>query len=252
MNIEKDIKPSDLNLSVLQASYDAQYETMDIEWREKNGYYKAKNIEEICKGRDFKNTLDVGSGDGSVLYWMDKSGFITGLYSLEISNSGIERIKKRSIKSLKEVKKFNGYSIPYPDKNFELVTCSHVMEHVEHPRLLLREIGRVSDFQCFEIPIDFSFFVDKKLNHFLAYGHVNIFTPSLFKFLLKSEGFDIIKEKFLFYPKETRKMVYKNPRTYWVNSLKNFVVESIPFLRKIKPNAYIVLCKKNKENLAIF
>ena len=78
---------------------------------------------------------------------------------------------------------------------FNMVYCSHVIEHVEHPRILLREIGRVSEFQVFEIPLDYSCDVNKKVQHFISYGHINIFTPALFKFLLLSEGFEIISEK---------------------------------------------------------
>ncbi len=72
--------------------------------------------------------------------------------------------------------------------------CSHVIEHVEHPRILLREIKRVSRYQVFEIPLDYAIGVDQSVERFLAYGHINIYTPSLFKFLLKSEGYEIIDE----------------------------------------------------------
>src|SRR5204863_6063089 len=61
---------------------------------------------------------------------------------------------------------------------------------------LLREMKRVSDFQVFEVPLDYSIAVDEKVKDFLSYGHINIFTPSLFKFLLKSEGYEILSEKF--------------------------------------------------------
>jgi len=53
---------------------------------------------------------------------------------------------------------------------------------------------RVSKFVTFEIPLDYSVGVDRKVKQYLSYGHINIFTPSTFKFLLKSEGYDIINE----------------------------------------------------------
>lgn len=73
--------------------------------------------------------------------------------------------------------------------------CSHVVEHVEHPRLLLRELKRVSEFQAFEIPLDYNAHIDRDVQQCLSYGHINIYTPSLFKFLLKSEGYEIVAEK---------------------------------------------------------
>jgi len=53
----------------------------------------------------------------------------------------------------------------------------------------------VSAFQVFEVPLDYAPEVDSRMNHFLSYGHINIYTPSLFRFLLRSEGFDILQER---------------------------------------------------------
>jgi ubiquinone/menaquinone biosynthesis C-methylase UbiE len=154
--------------------------------------------------------------------------------------------------SLKEVNKFDGYKIPYSDKSFDLAMCSHVLEHVEHPRLLLREIARVSNYQFFEVPIDFSFFVDKKIQHYLDYGHINIFTPALFKFLLKSEGFEVISEDFVFITKDQIRFAYKGkPLKIAVQILKNFIINLTPY-RKVKPSAYTVLCKHDGKGLNIF
>jgi ubiquinone/menaquinone biosynthesis C-methylase UbiE len=138
--------------------------------------------------------LECGAGEGSILKFLDASNSFSELYAVEISDSGIEQINKRSLNRLKEVKKFNGYEIPYADKQFDMAYCSHVIEHVEHPRILLRELKRVSNFQIFEIPLDYSIEVDEKVEHFLSYGHINIYTPSLFKFLIKSEGYQIVDE----------------------------------------------------------
>lgn len=127
--------------------------------------------------------------------------------------------------------------IRYYDKQFDMAYCSHVIEHVEHPRLLLREIKRVSEFQVFEIPLDYSIGVDENVEHFLSYGHINIFTPSLFKFLLKSEGYEIIDEVFTHTHREViRFNWYKNMKLE--RSLKrDLLLHLYPFrslLRRIK------------------
>src|SRR5690606_19044509 len=153
--------------------------------------------------------LDVGSGEGSVIELVSKNDKIHSITSLEISDSGIHKIKSKEIQKLNEIIRFDGYVIPL-DKKFNVATCSHVIEHVEHPRILLREIARVSEYQIFEIPIDFSFMVDKKVDYYLGYGHINIYTPSLFKFLLKSEGYEILFEDFIFYNKPSLKYRYQN------------------------------------------
>lgn len=233
-------------------TYNDQYNVEDNIWRDLGGKQKSKNIIELCKNKEFNNVLDVGSGDGAVLTYLDKNNFNKNIFSLEISDSGIKKIKNKNLKTLKEVVKFDGYNIPFEDKKFDLSTCSHVIEHVEHPRLLLREIARVSKNQFFEIPIDFSFFVDKKLNHYLKYGHINIFTPSLFKFLLKSEGFEIIEEKFIFTSNELINFQFKNNlKRLIIQKIKNLLV-SLTSLKKIKPSAYAVLCRHNGKPLQIF
>ena len=43
---------------------------------------------------------------------------------------------------------------------------------------------------------------NKKYKHFNSYGHINIYTPALFNFLLYTIGFDIIKRKYALYKKE--------------------------------------------------
>lgn len=225
----------------LKTTYDEQYNDTLKPWRELSAKDKVQNIVELTAGHKFEKVLEVGSGDGSILLWLDRLSFGQQLYSLEISTSGIEQIRKRDLPSLVEAKLFSGYEIPYPDDYFDLVICSHVIEHVEFPRLLLREIKRVSKRQVFEIPIDFSLNVDKKVNHFLSYGHINIYTPFLFRFLLKSEGFEIISDKSGFYTIENLKYQYKrNKRKLMVFRFKKLIYYVIPRLKDIKPQIYTV------------
>ena len=242
----------DASISTIKESYNGSYSNYDEQWRLEGGRNKALNIISLCESLNATNMLDVGSGDGAVLSWLSHEKFAPEIYALDISESGLTRIKEKNIPQLKEATLFDGYHIPYEDKRFELATCSHVLEHVEHPRLLLREIARVSDYQFFEIPIDFSFFVDQKLRHFLSYGHINIFTPSLFKFLIKSEGFEIVKEDFRFYSDAILKMTYPKGQKRLISRIKNTLVAAIPFLKHIKPNVYVVLCRKTESGLKVF
>lgn len=178
----------------LQSAYDEMYTDTMTQWRELGGKYKARNLVAVCRNQKFQKVLECGAGEGSVLKFLDEAHVFGELYAIEISGTGIAQIKKRNLPSLCEAKSFNGYEIPYPDKFFDLVYCSHVIEHVEHPRILLRELRRVSSYQAFEIPLDYSTRVDGSVRHFMEYGHINIYTPALFKFLLMSEGYEIAEE----------------------------------------------------------
>ncbi len=178
----------------LRASYDEAYVDGAEAWRALCGRYKARNLLRVCERAPMSRVLDCGAGDGSVLAAIDASGRAGELHALEISESGVERIRARNLRTLASARRFDGYAIPYADGTFDLAYCSHVLEHVEHPRVLLRELGRVSRFQAFEIPLDYSPAVDRAAEHLLSYGHINVYTPALFKFLLRSEGFELVAE----------------------------------------------------------
>lgn len=179
----------------VQASYDSQYQAGASEWRELGARDKAANILALCGSRRFPRVLDCGAGDGSILQRLHASQLFQEFTAIDISETGIEAIRARRLAKIKEVRKFDGYRIPFADRAFDLAVCSHVIEHVEHPRVLLREIRRVSTYQVFEVPLDYSIGVDRSTAHLLSYGHINVFTPSLFRFLLKSEGFEILDDR---------------------------------------------------------
>ena len=65
--------------------------------------------------------------------------------------------------------------------------------------------ARVSAYQAFEVPLDYSTAVDRQAAHLLSYGHINVFTPSLFRFLLKTEGYEILAEHLTQVPAEVRR-----------------------------------------------
>ncbi|MCE7041404.1 class I SAM-dependent methyltransferase [Dyadobacter sp. CY312] len=237
----------------IKETYSSQYDTESVEWRNIGAKHKAENIVSLAKHIDFKNVLEVGAGEGSILNWLSKWNFCSNLNCVEISESGIEMIKSKNIANLKDIILFDGYKIPYPDNHFDLVICSHVMEHVEHERILLREIKRVSKYQIFEVPIDFSFYVDKKLKHFLAYGHINIYTPALFRFLLKSENFKVLNDICYLYPDDVVRATYKNnKKVYYLTKIKHSVLRLFPYLLGIKPSSYAVLTSKEDKSLSIF
>ena len=94
---------------------------------------------EALAGGNLGSVIDVGSGDGAVLQELDRRGSATTIDAVEISASGIERINSRHLASLRSVKSFDGYTIPFPDKTFDTAIAIHVLEHVEHERLFLRK-----------------------------------------------------------------------------------------------------------------
>jgi len=250
--------------SNVKTAYDSFYEQHDEAWRMLGAKYKAQHIIDICTGHTFKRVLEVGAGDGSILKLLSDRNFAPEYHAVEISESGVEHIKSRNIKDLASVQVFDGYKLPFADTSFDLIILSHVLEHVEHERLLLRELRRVAKYSVIEVPRDYKAGVDDRLKHFLAYGHINMYTPTSLRYLLRTEGFEIVNDlTSMIEPEVTRFNAYvnqKKPKSAIKNlkiSAEYTVKNSLNKLFGKKmgeklANAYTVLCKPTAEQVKLF
>lgn len=231
----------------VKTAYDSFYQTHDEAWRMLGAKYKAHNIVDVCKGRTFTKVLEVGAGDGSILHYLDEWEFAPELHALEIAQSGVDLIKSRKLKHLKSAQAFDGYKIPFADNEFDLVILSHVLEHVEFERMLLRELKRVSKLQVIEVPKDHRYGMDTRMKHFLAYGHINMYTPSSLRFLLQSEGLQIIADKVsMIEPTVTKFNSFVNQKQQ-----KSFIKSvRIDLEYQIKKAAGFLFGKKKQEDFA--
>jgi SAM-dependent methyltransferase len=157
----------------------------DAEWRRIGAIPKVDNIIRLCADIPHASILEVGAGEGSVLNRLSETGFANDLYAIDISESGIECIKQRKIMSLRECKLYDGYTIPYDDNRFDLVVLSHVVEHLEYPRLLIREASRVGQHLFVEVPLEHTLKLPKDFA-FDRVGHINVYTPQTIRHLLQS------------------------------------------------------------------
>jgi hypothetical protein len=113
------------------------------------------------------------------------------------------------------------------------------------------------------VPIDYKTNVDKRIKHFLAYGHINVYTPTSLRYLLQTEGFEIQKDlTSIIGPEVTRFNTFinqKKPKTF-INefkifaafTLKNTLVELSDKFKEKLANAYTVLCTKTDKQADIF
>ena len=248
----------------VKTAYDEFYQKHDEAWRMLGAKYKAQHIVDVCKGHSFKKVLEVGAGDGSILKLLADQNFAPEYHAVEISESGVGHILTRNINDLLSVQLFDGYHLPFEDNSVDLIILSHVLEHVEHERILLREIKRVASHCIIEVPLDYRSGVDKRIKHFLAYGHINVYTPTSLRYLLRTEGFEIENDlTSLIEPEVTRFNTYinqKKPKSFLSNlkitaefTVKNSLGKI--FGKKLNEqlaNAYTVLCKKADQQLEIF
>lgn len=238
----------------VQTAYEQQYQNQQSDWREIGAKQKALNIMALCGGLQPQKVLEVGTGDGSILVWLSRMEFAPEFHAVEIAESALSLIREKNIPQLRQALPFDGYSLPFADDSFDLVILSHVLEHVEFERKLLREIKRVAKHCVLEVPKDYRFGVDRKTEHFLSYGHINIYTPSSLRFLLRSEGFQIRKQKIGLYSIETYRAMYgKGLKTSVLYAFKKLMVGlPVAFVRDYFANTITVLLAKDERNLRIF
>lgn len=165
----------------------------ESEWRKIGAQDKVRNIQALCGEIPHDRILDIGSGEGSILQRLSDRNFGLSFCSLEISESAVRTIRERKIAKLKECSLFDGYTIPYADGAFDLAILSHVVEHLEYPRLLLQEASRVAKFVFVEVPVEDT--VRLKANYVpLPVGHINFYSPKTIRLLIQTCGLEVLTQ----------------------------------------------------------
>lgn len=88
-----------------------------------------------------KEVLDFGCNNG---YGSDVlaslAAHVTGI---DVSPTALETARSKYVRDNLEFQRFDGITFPFPDDHFDLVTSFQVIEHLEDPHRLLREVARV-------------------------------------------------------------------------------------------------------------
>lgn len=93
-----------------------------------------------------RSILDVGCGEGFILENLRKNNIGKELVGIDFSESAIQ-IGKKMHPNL-DLKPGTIYHIPFKDKSFDLVICSEVLEHLNHPEKAMEELERVTRNNC--------------------------------------------------------------------------------------------------------
>ena len=88
---------------------------------------------------DFNNkiVLDIGFGSGNILEVLKKGGAIC--HGVEISQTAIDRLKGQGYC----LKHTGGETLPYNNEYFDMIVCSHILEHIKNEKKILNEIKRI-------------------------------------------------------------------------------------------------------------
>jgi ubiquinone/menaquinone biosynthesis C-methylase UbiE len=95
---------------------------------------------EMCHVTDGDKVLDVGCGNGSLIYGIGQKAEIKA-FGVDISPNMIE-ICKRQYRNI-SFQTSNGEKLPFDDSNFDLLTICCVLHHLNNPQIFFIEAHRV-------------------------------------------------------------------------------------------------------------
>ena len=192
------------------------------EWRTLGAIDKAKNIVALCSALPHDRIVEVGAGDGAILQRLSELGFGAELTALELSHSAVETIRRRKIPTVVDTVEYDGSHFPFPPSSFDLAIMSHVLEHVEEPRLLLYEAARVAQFVFVEVPAEDTFRLEWDHHDEERMGHINLYSPTTIRRLCQTCGFEVIAQRL----SNTSKAVYRALQKEPLATIKYVVKET--------------------------
>lgn len=189
------------------------------EWLRRGAKQKADSICKLLNQNGLKpsTVLEVGCGTGAVIAELQRRGVAEAYYAVDYSTEAIAFVKE----TLPDVYSVAGDIMKmdctelFGEPKFDLVICSHVLEHLESPAQFLESL---LDFNwgnfLAEVPLENLIFgrikgafMDRSKH---PAGHVQFFNRLDFSRLLSRAGLDIVDEYVYapFFSKEAIKFVY--------------------------------------------
>jgi SAM-dependent methyltransferase len=184
----------------LSKHYNGYYgDTWLATWRELSARDKAANVialwEAACeKTVKIKKIADIGCGDGAVIQELCRREFGESYVGFEVSRSGLASAKQRHYAKPCRFVLFDGVHLPSKKAEFDLALLSHVLEHVEEPRHLLREAAQIARFVFIEVPLEMNVRTPRDFR-WTETGHINLYNPLLIRHLVQSVGLQIKAER---------------------------------------------------------
>ena len=228
--------------------YSRSYDNSMVAWRKITANMKVKNIYDLCNSYDHNSVLEIGAGDGAVLVRLSEIKFGTDYYALEVTQQEVNQITRKNIPNLREAYVFDGYHVPYEDKKFDLCILTHVIEHVEFPRLLLYDAIRVSKRVFIEVPLEHTLFLESNYTPDSA-GHINYYDAKTIRSLLQTSNLEVLQQ--VIRNPSLESYLFRNKKTGYAKYLiKKALLQVIPTIAQlIWTYNSSLLCEKSDQLL---
>jgi len=162
-------------------------------WRLLSAKYKALNIQKAVKNiSSLANILEVGSGTGELAHLLFSLLTTAPIHISDISATALahatlsypEAIASTTLLQISE-------RLPFDDNQYDLVICSHVLEHVPNISQFLSELLRVGRLVYIEVPLDYRHFYIPTPS-LLSCGHIHAFSNSTIRFYIEQSGCKVL------------------------------------------------------------
>jgi ubiquinone/menaquinone biosynthesis C-methylase UbiE len=90
-----------------------------------------------------KRILDIGCGRGFYLNAFSLFDFVNEIHGVDINTTYLKKAKKNAHDKRIHIKKGSVYELPFPDRYFDMIVCSELLEHLDDEQKALIEIKRV-------------------------------------------------------------------------------------------------------------
>lgn len=156
-------------------------------------------IKACTTGMRFKRIIDLGCGNGCLLWWLQKVGFCESGVGVDANQMGIDVANKTFISPGLEYKCISPQS-PLTDLGkFDLAMSSHVLEHIGDPRQAVCAMSMLAPFQLHEVPLEKCMSLSaldvlgvRKYSNHIA-GHVQFWNKRSFVEMAESAGLSILR-----------------------------------------------------------
>ena len=128
----------------LTANYKKHFSSNPLQRLLLNNFYN--QLTELTKELKIKTVLDAGCAEGFGLKILSNHKTVKNLEGLDQSADAIKLGKR--LHTFIKFTKGDIYKMPYKDRQFDLVICLEVLEHLKNPEKALKEIIRVAKKYC--------------------------------------------------------------------------------------------------------
>jgi SAM-dependent methyltransferase len=145
-----------------------------------------------------QSTLDVGCGPGLFVETLKREGH--DAWGIDFSATMVERANKRGLDQVQRLT-LDEFAARYPGKKFDVITCFHVLEHVDDPKAFvsgLRAMLKEGGTLFIAVPHQNRFMhrlIKKKMGDDFPM-HVTFWTPEALSRLMQAGRFDVKRVSF--------------------------------------------------------